>query len=755
MAPNFTPFTGFSYATGLASLGQGLNRLSDAWQLQADREMFEKAFAGNPRAMALARAGQPGLAFQENSRSEDQKRDERAAGIAGGLGGLGAGLGGAPAGASGAGFTSQSGDPLGAGLLRKFEGFREKPYWDVNAHRTGYGSDTVTRADGSVQRVTPGTTVSREDAERDLGRRINTEFLPRAAEAVGPAWGTLSKNAREALVSVTYNYGSLPGSVAAAARTGDPQAIASAIAGLSGHNGGINARRRQQEAQYVLQGGSPAPQQVAGMNPEVGSGRFALDQPPASVVPQQVAGSSPFPTPAQYDAAADAIRANREGGPRLVLSPQHPLNPGGAPPAGPEPIQDDPSIPNEGPGTALAYNRPPQAPAQAPQVAGANPADLPAPGASPVSQERFTIPGTNETVPAAAAGRLMEIRQRMTGAASETPEMQALKEQAARYRQAAAIASPAQRSMYMQSAMQAEQEYRQRQAQQMQLAATEFREEIGNLRTLAKEEREAERNRVRVITDPQERAALGVPPDYKGVVAVDGKGMPHFPGKPTTEIKNEGTIPPGYRAVRDERGNVERLEVIPGSKAAKEAADAERKDVARRQQSEMTGGVVANALDDIDRLMTGAWLPVTGAAGSRLAGISGTAAHDVASALNTIKANISFERIDQMRQASPTGGALGAITEGEHKLLAGSMAALEQSQSEQQFKTNLGRVRANFERIVHGRTLTTQERRSGGPMTMERAKGLRDEASQAIASGAPKASVLKRLKDFGVDVSGL
>ncbi len=31
------------------------------------------------------------------------------------------------------------------GLLRNFEGFISKAQWDVNAHRVGYGSDTITR----------------------------------------------------------------------------------------------------------------------------------------------------------------------------------------------------------------------------------------------------------------------------------------------------------------------------------------------------------------------------------------------------------------------------------------------------------------------------------------------------------------------------------------------------------------------------------------------------------------------------------
>lgn len=151
---------------------------------------------------------------------------------------------------SGEAFTPD-GDPT-LSLIREFEGFRETPYWDVNAYRTGYGSDTITTADGRIVPVAQGMTVSREDAERDLQRRVNTEFGPRAASAVGDAWGNLNPNQRAALTSITYNYGRLPSSVAAAVQSGDPRAVAQAINALGVHNDGINARRRAREAAIFM-----------------------------------------------------------------------------------------------------------------------------------------------------------------------------------------------------------------------------------------------------------------------------------------------------------------------------------------------------------------------------------------------------------------------------------------------------------------------------------------------------------------------
>jgi GH24 family phage-related lysozyme (muramidase) len=165
------------------------------------------------------------------------------------------------------GATMQPGVEGIKGLIRKKEGFRETAYWDVTAWRTGYGSDTYTTADGKVHKVTQDSVITREDAERDLDRRINTEFMPAAVDATGAdAWAKLSPAAQAVMTSLSYNYGAgawtgrLKG-VADAAKTGDPQALAEAVRGLAGDNGGVNAGRRNSEADMVLsgtgQGGAP------------------------------------------------------------------------------------------------------------------------------------------------------------------------------------------------------------------------------------------------------------------------------------------------------------------------------------------------------------------------------------------------------------------------------------------------------------------------------------------------------------------
>lgn len=145
--------------------------------------------------------------------------------------------------------STETGSVSAPALLRKFEGFRDTAYWDVNAYRTGYGSDTVTRADGTIEKVTKDTVITREDAERDLARRTK-EFEAEAAAQVGISnWRRLPANTRAALVSVAYNYGKLPGTVVRAVYTGGAEDIASAVEGLS-----ANPDRRKQEA-TVIRGG--------------------------------------------------------------------------------------------------------------------------------------------------------------------------------------------------------------------------------------------------------------------------------------------------------------------------------------------------------------------------------------------------------------------------------------------------------------------------------------------------------------------
>jgi len=113
-----------------------------------------------------------------------------------------------------------------ANFLKKYEGYVGSAMWDVNAWRIGHGSDTITNPDGSFRRVVQTDTTTPKDAQRDLERRIRDEFIPRVQRQIGSGWDLLSDGAKIALISLAYNYGSVPHTkIRAAAAAGDDNAL--------------------------------------------------------------------------------------------------------------------------------------------------------------------------------------------------------------------------------------------------------------------------------------------------------------------------------------------------------------------------------------------------------------------------------------------------------------------------------------------------------------------------------------------------
>lgn len=143
-----------------------------------------------------------------------------------------------------------------AELIKGYESFRATPYWDVNAYRVGYGSDTITLADGSIQKVVQGMKISVADANRDLTRRIGEFQDTIRGQIGGSTFEAMNENQQSALTSIAYNYGSLPERIVSAIRTGSTENVYNAIKGLASDNGGINAGRRRSEAELYLNGAS-------------------------------------------------------------------------------------------------------------------------------------------------------------------------------------------------------------------------------------------------------------------------------------------------------------------------------------------------------------------------------------------------------------------------------------------------------------------------------------------------------------------
>lgn len=144
-------------------------------------------------------------------------------------------------------------------LLKDREGFQPTGKWDRNAFRAGYGSDTVTLSDGTIQKVTEGMAVTRAEADADLVRRIG-EFQTTVKNQIGEdRFNSFNPQQQAVLTSLAYNYGDLASTGKLSTfREGSVSEIVAAIEDLKSHNDGINATRRQMEANIFGGGATPA-----------------------------------------------------------------------------------------------------------------------------------------------------------------------------------------------------------------------------------------------------------------------------------------------------------------------------------------------------------------------------------------------------------------------------------------------------------------------------------------------------------------
>lgn len=102
------------------------------------------------------------------------------------------------------------------------------------------------------------------------------------------------------------------------------------------------------------------------------------------------------------------------------------------------------------------------------------------------------------------------------------------------------------------------------------------------------------------------------------------------------------------------------------------------------------------------RDMIGEILPVisrrTAGVGSVLSGIPETGARDLRAKLEALKSNIGFKELQEMRNASKTGGALGQVSDKENALLSSSLGSLDQGQSPEQLSATLKKIVGSLDR---------------------------------------------------------
>lgn len=160
-------------------------------------------------------------------------------------------------------------------------------------------------------------------------------------------------------------------------------------------------------------------------------------------------------------------------------------------------------------------------------------------------------------------------------------------------------------------------------------------------------------------------------------------------GRITLEpMANNEKTPQGYRSVPGG------LEAIPGGPADVKMNEKRQQDFASMQSLNASLDQLSTAANELKRHpgLGG----ITGLRGS-IPNLPGTNAADADAKRMTLLAKTAFTTLQDMRNASKTGGALGAVSDREMGLLQGAIASLEKSQSYDQMVQNLDKIMAHVE----------------------------------------------------------
>ncbi len=173
-------------------------------------------------------------------------------------------------------------------------------------------------------------------------------------------------------------------------------------------------------------------------------------------------------------------------------------------------------------------------------------------------------------------------------------------------------------------------------------------------------------------------------------------------------------------AATDEYGNIQdanrsnALTRYEEEMRARTALDKANAKTERTQPVDPTAGVAVN--DEIGRALEmvmddqkDSWMPfeninnATGIVGELTKGIPTTNAYRLDGLLTMIKANIGFDKLADMRAKSPTGGALGQVSNLEIGLLQSVWADLRQGNRPEDLEYNLKKLQYHYNNLIHAK----------------------------------------------------
>ena len=139
-----------------------------------------------------------------------------------------------------------------------------------------------------------------------------------------------------------------------------------------------------------------------------------------------------------------------------------------------------------------------------------------------------------------------------------------------------------------------------------------------------------------------------------------------------------------------------------GGKAFLTKEQVEKKAQDTKTQQNLATSIIRDDIRRAKEVINKSEIPVTGIAGAAARRIPGTQATVLQGILTGIKARIGFDELQKMRQNSPTGGALGNVSDKDIALVQGVYGDLTQATTQEAILYNLDRLEKVVYKVVNG-----------------------------------------------------
>lgn len=210
-------------------------------------------------------------------------------------------------------------------------------------------------------------------------------------------------------------------------------------------------------------------------------------------------------------------------------------------------------------------------------------------------------------------------------------------------------------------------------------------------------------------------------------------------------LPKQGDMQPGMgqTGAVDPATGLPRVAPFPGTKESIERGQAQTQARSRLNAAETQAGVVTDEIDKVIDLAQGGWSTGTlGGAMGVVSTVAPTSRGELMNSLATIKGNISFDKLQSMREMSPTGGALGQVSDFENRLLQATAGPIDPMNPEQMVGT-LQNIKDRYEDAVVAHHIAYLTDFEGLP------RDVADQAIQAIRDGKDPQAVLQRIQQMG------